>query len=191
MNNSSITLCQFRNKEYGWKNFSLKLYTGSKINSINEVYRDNHYMRAFLDNLSLRPSCYVCPTKEGRSHSDITLADLWGIEYIDKEMDDDRGTSLLLVNSKKGFSFISNLDMLRREVCFNDVLPYNPCWSVSVTAHPNRTHFFKNIDKSDRITYLIDHELRPSISLKHRLHILLLGTFRKVIKSIHLRLIYK
>ena len=40
----------------------------------------------------LRPSCYQCQAKSGRSHSDITIADFWGINTEMPEMDDDKGT---------------------------------------------------------------------------------------------------
>lgn len=37
--------------------------------------------------------------------ADLTLADFWGIEHIDPQMDEDKGTSLVLVNSPKGKNY--------------------------------------------------------------------------------------
>lgn len=56
-------------------------------------------MRAFLAELTLRPSCYACPFKSGRSGSDITLADFWNIRDVLPAFDDDRGASLVLLNT--------------------------------------------------------------------------------------------
>lgn len=40
-----------------------------------EPHKANLYMKGFLKNLYLRPSCYACPAKCGKSGADYTLAD--------------------------------------------------------------------------------------------------------------------
>ena len=47
-------------------------------------------------NLYIRPSCGDCDFKGIPRQSDITLADFWGIE---SKLDDDKGTSLVLINN--------------------------------------------------------------------------------------------
>jgi hypothetical protein len=37
--------------------------------------------------------------------ADITLADFWGIEKINPELDNDFGTSAVILNSQKGKNF--------------------------------------------------------------------------------------
>ena len=59
-------------------------------------------MRGFLSHLSLRPSCHACPSKNGKSASDISIADFWGIENIDAAFSDNQGVSMLLINTQKG-----------------------------------------------------------------------------------------
>jgi len=59
-------------------------------------------MKAFLSNISLRPSCYACPAKSGKSGSDITLGDFWGVERVLPEFDDDKGVSVVLGFTEKG-----------------------------------------------------------------------------------------
>ena len=68
---------------------------GSKIDS--EIYKN-----IFYGHVSLRPCCFMCPYKDIVHPADVTIADCWGIEKIMPEMDDNRGTSLLLVNTDKG-----------------------------------------------------------------------------------------
>ena len=50
-------------------------------------------MKGFLADLYLRPSCYACAAKSGKSDSDITIGDLWGAPTFIGDDDDDRGTS--------------------------------------------------------------------------------------------------
>ena len=49
----------------------------------------------------MRPSCYVCPYKSLEHPSDFTLADCWGIGRNMPAFNDNRGVSLLLINSEK------------------------------------------------------------------------------------------
>lgn len=50
----------------------------------------------------LRPSCYRCDFRQEERFADITLADFWGIDRVVPEMNDDRGTSLVLIHTPRG-----------------------------------------------------------------------------------------
>lgn len=67
----------FRDKSNGWKNYNMLVKNENDI-LYKECFRENPFMRIFLRNISLRPSCYACPAKSGKSGSDITLADFLG-----------------------------------------------------------------------------------------------------------------
>ena len=54
-------------------------------------------MKGFLSDLYLRPSCYDCPSKCGKSECDITLGDFWEIQKILPYYDDDKGVSAVLI----------------------------------------------------------------------------------------------
>lgn len=102
---SCIKAINFRNKSLGWKKFSFffKLnptFIRQKNKPIEhlELFYKNSFMKGFLNDLILRPSCYHCPSKSGKSESDITIADFWGIESLSPNMDDDKGTSLVFIN---------------------------------------------------------------------------------------------
>lgn len=86
-----IDAISFRNKNLGWKNTVL----------LSTIFPENEYMQAFLANFSLRPSCYHCPVKGGKSGSDLTISDFWGIEKIAPELDDDKGCSLIIAHTDK------------------------------------------------------------------------------------------
>lgn len=49
-----------------------------------------------------RPSCHKCYFANVNRIADVTLADFWGIEKNKPEFNDNKGVSLVLVNTEKG-----------------------------------------------------------------------------------------
>lgn len=146
----TIDNVEFRSKSTGWKKYSFVLtLSETKPNgekdtiSLSSMHFENIYMRAFLANLTLRPSCYECPFKECKSGSDITIADFWGIEKCAPDMDDDKGTGLVLVNTQKGMSFFPDEKVRIRECSYHEATAFNTAaLSNTVKPHPNRSKFF-------------------------------------------------
>lgn len=170
-----IKSIEFRNKKSGWKRFSFVLTTlsakGCNENEVllSESLHENIFLKGFLNDLYLRPSCYMCPSKKLKSGSDITIADYWGIQNVIQEFDDDKGISLVLVNTEKGRSLLSNISLELKETSFEDALKGNPMIQISVSEKEQRTIFFKQIKKYS-LSYLIYKILNPSIlyRIKHR-----------------------
>lgn len=78
---SVIQRISFRRKYKGWKRYSVSfLFENNK--EYRETLDKDLYMRAFLKDVCLRPSCYACKFKSIYRQSDITLADFWGIQNI-------------------------------------------------------------------------------------------------------------
>lgn len=93
--NNKILNVSFRDKApSGWTQFCLTIdmldNSGEKIRYV-KYHRDDVFMKSFLSNMNLRPSCYECPSKNGRSGADITIADFWGIP---QELNDNTLVSL-------------------------------------------------------------------------------------------------
>lgn len=88
----------FRRKEaFGWKTgLYLRFASGRTYQNAGDLY-----LAAFLSDWILRESCYRCAFKNGR-YSDLTAADFWGIQYVDPQFEDGKGTSYLTVNTEKG-----------------------------------------------------------------------------------------
>lgn len=80
----------FRDKRDGWRKYRFTVRTARRTYSITA--RKDVYFRAFLDDWTLRPSCYACPFKSGRSGSDLSLGDFWNVREVLPGSDDDRGT---------------------------------------------------------------------------------------------------
>ena len=101
-------------------------------------------MWGFLANLYLRPSCDHCYNKESQRFSDLTLADYWGVENREPEMDDDKGTSVVLVHTEKGRELWEVLrDSWRaQKTDLAYVIRCNPSIAKASPAHPGREKFF-------------------------------------------------
>lgn len=163
----TITEINFRSKTSGWKTFCVEIE--SEKNGIKHIFRKvfskDSYMSAFMSNLSLRPSCFRCPAKSGKSGSDITLGDFWGIEDILPEFDDDRGCSLVFANTDKGQEVIDNLDIVSYNCCYDSALAHNPSIVYPVHKPINYDFFMHKVNKSGFIKALIDTE-SPSLIKK-------------------------
>ena len=92
-----IEKIDFRNKErFGWSDHWETV-------TINGKEHDSQvYMKMFYEHTFLREACYVCPYKNLQRVSDISIADAWGVEAANPEFDDNRGVSLVLINTPKG-----------------------------------------------------------------------------------------
>ena len=106
-------------------------------------------MKLFMQNLILRESCYSCNFKKINRKSDITLADFWGINEVLPEFNDEKGTSALIVHSKKGNEIFDrikeNINFI--EVSIEDIKQYNPCLCDSANYNNSREQFFKVLNK--------------------------------------------
>ncbi len=161
-NERKIKTVNFRDKTLGWKRFSLRA-TYDNAEYIKDLSTDE-FMQGFLQNLYLRPSCYHCNFKTLRRHSDITLADFWGIENIIPNFDDDRGTSLILVNSQKGKALLASVvhKMDYEQVDIDQALLYNSTAIKSVDYNSKRNHFFQELAGTQDIIQLINKYTKGS-----------------------------
>ena len=142
---SVITGVNFRDKANGWKKYGFRIDYGSadesaEQNSVFELTKNpyiepfdqNDYMRAFLSNLSLRPSCFDCKAKSGNSGADITIGDLWGVDKLNPEIDDDKGISLIIIHSEKAQEHIKDINIALVKVSDEYIKKYNPSYLRSV-----------------------------------------------------------
>lgn len=104
----------------------------TSVEASNEAVFSTHanlyedlYIRGFLSNIYLRPSCYSCPANGGRSQSDLTIGDFWDMPDYLQPWDDDRGTSLILVYTEKGYNLLKKMDIELRESTYEDCLVGN------------------------------------------------------------------
>lgn len=146
---SSLRKVHFKNKDFGWNRFSTKL-TFEDGSIYQKDRNDDYYMRGYLrHNLYLRDCCYRCDYKTLPRISDISLGDFWGIGSYDPNLDNEQGTSVVLVNSEKGsvlFEWASNR-LISTERTIEEVLSGNSCLLNSAASGEYRDYFFKKMDK--------------------------------------------
>ncbi len=136
----------FRHKKYGWKMFSVQ-FDFTNCTEYIQVHSVDLYMRSFLRDLDLRSSCYNCSFKGAAIEADITLADFWGIEKVAPEMDDNHGTSLVIVHTEKGCKLFEAIrgNTKWQQVDFEQAIMGNPSMVRSVPKNPNRDRFMLDI----------------------------------------------
>ena len=114
-------------------------------------YFEDDFMGMFLGNIDLRPSCYACHFKGFPRISDMTIGDCWGIEKHMPDMDDDKGTSVIMAHSSKGERMIEGVrDNLRlREATLDKVLPRTAESRRTVEMHPNRRKYWEDVKNGE------------------------------------------
>lgn len=102
-----IESISFRDKRLGWKKYSFALtlsvpngHGAKNTVLLSEPLNKNIFLRGFLTNLYLRPSCHACPAKSFKSGSDITISDFWGGQSIIPEWNDDKGISVMFLHKE-------------------------------------------------------------------------------------------
>lgn len=166
---SKIKKVIFKNKTYGWHRFSTKVIFENGEEYIKDRYTDS-YMRGYLEgNLYLRPSCYECQYKTLPRYSDITLGDFWGIEKLKKYLDQDKGTSIFMINTEKGKNIFEQIkeNLVSEEMTLKDIYTGNIALTVK-TKYPDKSkkdEFFQKYKEEDFIE-LIEKILRKNFIIK-------------------------
>jgi coenzyme F420-reducing hydrogenase beta subunit len=146
--NSKLVKIDFRNKQSGWKHYSLHYeFNGGEEKYV--YYADDIFMKLFLLRICQNESCTNCHYRKLPRIADITLGDFWGVANYHPEMDDNKGTSVILLNTVHGeflFNSISN-GLVLCESTLEKAVVGNPCIVRSGRPHRNRARFFENLDK--------------------------------------------
>lgn len=146
----NIKNVNFRNKNInGWSSYYVSFYFSSKEE--NTHHTEEPYMKLFLKDFDLRRTCYNCNFKKEKRVSDVTVADFWGIDNVRPEINDDKGISVLLINSSKGKEIFENIKqyMDYTKESIDDVKKYNYSFVNSVSYNEKREEFFEDLDKKD------------------------------------------
>jgi coenzyme F420-reducing hydrogenase beta subunit len=173
-----ITSISFREKFHGWKKYSFAV-TLSKATaagekntvSLSHIFYNDCFMQLFLQNVILRPSCYDCQFRRGRSGSDITIGDFWGIDRIKPQTDDDKGVSLVIINTEKGREFFPHIQNTSEQFDYLEVCKYNPSLVYSSKRHLFRAVFFFFLPYCDNFEALSNICLNYRRSLLYRIYV--------------------
>lgn len=144
--NAKINDINFRNKSAGW---SQQLQLSIQFDDESKIipFQNSSYFLGFLKAITLRESCKNCKYAGSERTGDITIGDFWGIDYYDKKLNDNKGTSLVLVNTTHGKQLLAKVQKdfkLLKRVPFEIAKRRNMALSQPTKTNPKSNIFWKN-----------------------------------------------
>ena len=143
----------FRDKNLGWRMYSMtsSLNTSSgDCFQYSKPHREDKFMRVFLQNICLNTSCADCHYGKLPRIADISLGDYWNIANVHPEVDDNKGTSVVLLNTERGKELFASVSekVVQCESKVDYAIAGNACIVRSSKQHLKRLEFFENLDKN-------------------------------------------
>lgn len=142
-----------KNKEMGWRQLTTKfVFDNGKV--LYDTRETSIFTNGYIGTHAYcRPSCYECKFKGFPRMADISIADYWGGEkVVGADLDNDMGTSLVMINSKKGEAYYENIKKKIREtkVPFESILAGNHALVKPLSrATIDRKQFYEDLKKLD------------------------------------------
>lgn len=148
---SKVTYFKSKSKEIGWRRLTNKAIfeNGRTYYGINGI--DPNLIATFMDIL-VRPSCFDCKFKGKQRIADISIGDFWttgtwnNYETLDFSIDDNSGTSYIMLNNKKAEKLFEEIKHLFKEkqIDADSVIRGNKYAIMSLPMPEfNRSLFFK------------------------------------------------
>lgn len=151
----SLVSVAFKDKVKGWKRWHVRLsYRNEDTYQRGNM---NMFMRSYLAGVNIRPSCFSCAFKGLKRDSDFTIADCWGIGEENKEINDDRGLSALLIQNERAETLWKDIadQFVLREYDADQLMEKNWAALRSVQMREDRRRFFD---------YLETHTLKKTMN---------------------------
>lgn len=141
-----------RSKDTGWSRYAYSnvfSYPNGKKYACTSG--ESLFMRLFVGDHINRLSCAQCAFKGYRRVSDITLGDFWGIWDIAPELDDNKGTSLILLHSDKGQRIFTDIQasIVCKPMTLAQASAQNASLLVSAKTQPDREEILALLRRED------------------------------------------
>ena len=137
----AVQAVRFRNKVVGWKDSHFTtVYSDGSVDSAPLMRTE--YGRAFGRALFLRPSCHRCAYTSVTRVGDFTLGDFWGLGPDELPEQQERGVSLLMVNTAHGSHLFDQLPLGRQAFSVERAIAGNPRLAAPIAPAPDRSAFF-------------------------------------------------
>ena len=185
MYSSRLKNVKFRDQSNGWRHYNIRYDFADKTVTVPRL--KDPYLALFLQDMSLRPSCYDCRMRNGHSGSDITLGDLWSVAQTAPKMNDDKGVSGVLINTVKGQELWEKIagSLSLEQLTPADVAKDNGGFAQKPTPIPEkREEFFKGVHSTKNLPkYMRSYVVRkPLLSLYRNLRSMLSSLKRRILK---------
>ena len=142
---------KFRDKANGWKAYEVVADFANAM-QYRSIGSKDPFIRGFIYNLYIRSSCTDCKFKRFTSGADITLGDFWGSERFGQKYNDDKGVSLVCINTNRGLALFESIKSDITELIestLKDAVEYNLCLVESVKKHPKESRFWRLFRQND------------------------------------------
>lgn len=141
---STITDIEFRGKEDGWRPDSLCIKDVKGRKTIKHM--EDISQKAFHSRMMMDVACEYCNFVKCSRVGDLSIGDAWGVVEHDENLDDKKGTSIILVNNKRGeelYQIASQYAKMTREIPFE--WTYKNRTVNSIHPHVGRDRFYREI----------------------------------------------
>lgn len=178
---SKVVYIKAKNKELGWHNLTHKVVFANGSTYYGTIAVDKFMKASMKSNCLSRPSCYVCRFKGFPRYADISLGDYW-VKGKRSALDDDTGTSVILINSYKGKEYFEKVKskFQREEVSLKDVLKGNPALQYPLPKESIRRDVFYQRLQTEEFDKVVDSMCISELSLKQKLKIILRTIYRQL-----------
>ncbi len=130
---------KFRSKITGWGHCEQTIFSDG--GETHRTRMSQNHRDLFYQNIINRPCCDVCQHADDNHFSDFTIADFWGIENIAPDFMDNKGVSLVLVNTGRAYEIIKKAgNAFMIEVDRQNALSFNHHSPSKV--NPRRSEFW-------------------------------------------------
>jgi len=169
---AGVSFREKRRSGFDWQKFGFVVWQKSASeggqNSVLLSYRldKNPFMRGFLADLYLRPSCHACPAKGGTSGADITIADYWGIKNVRPDFYDPSGVGLAIVHTEQGLQAFSAAYFETAATTLKEATAGNPSYWRPVALPECRQKFFRMFESLVYVAIAVDHCLYTPLSVR-------------------------
>jgi len=172
---SKVVYIKPKSKDLGWHRLTLKIVfaNGKTYYGTKDV---DFFTQAFLNtNCISRPSCYDCRFKGFPRVADMSIGDFWlaGDDHpISAQLDDNLGTSVVLVNSPRGEALLQSVEknLKTATVDLDVVVRGNRALVESIPKEKvDRKLFYSKVNSEDFQQVVEAIVAKPKLSLKRRI----------------------
>lgn len=170
---------KLRDKGFGWHRATSKAIFEDATSEYNTKLLQS-FLNLFLQHVALRASCHRCPFTNFERTGDVTIGDFWGVEKQKPEFDDDRGVSLVLVNTVKGNSIMEQIkgQLIIRPSSIEECVGPQVHLKRPAEPSPKREAFWKDFHKKG-VDFVLKKYGYPTLAVEIK---------RKIIKPILVRI---
>lgn len=172
---------KFRCKKNSWIFFNMAVNSHIKKNTYQisyeyeGAYYSDPFIRGFLRDNALRPSCYQCQYSSTSRVADFTFADWWGYkaEGLEDKGFEKKGVSLIFVNTQKAKQILPHLNLVLKERQLADALKTNIALKKPFDVPDTRKDFWYDYSKSSFddmvIKWMCPEKLIPTRYLNYKM----------------------